>query len=300
MCAMGTTDRDGGGSTRVPDELGAHVSAAGGVQNAPSRAAELDAVVLQLFTKQPSRWAEPRLDDETVRAFAEERERNRIAVAVGHDSYLINLSSPDRRLRQMSQRSFDAELRRCSALDLDYLVTHPGNATDGDIESGITRNAVAIGESLERVEGRTGLLLELTAGSGTSVGGSLERLAAILERIPETHQGRVGICLDTCHAYSAGYDLVEDYDGVWAAFDRILGLERLALIHLNDSKTPLGSRRDRHENIGAGTLGTTPFRSLLLDERLRRVPKILETPKGDDAVAADRANLALLRSFRAA
>lgn len=286
-------------AARVPDELGAHVSTAGGVQNAPSRAAEIDAVVLQLFTKQPSRWAEPRLDADTVRSFREERAKHRIAVAAAHDSYLINLSSPDRRLREMSSRSFEAELRRCALLDLDLLVTHPGNATDGDVEAGIVRNAGAIGEALERVEGRTRLLLELTAGSGTSVGGSFERLASILERIPAAHLDRVGVCFDTCHAYSAGYDLVEDYDGVWTAFGRLLGLERLGLIHLNDSRTAFGSRRDRHENIGAGTLGREPFRRLLRDERLRRVPKILETPKGDDAVAADRANLALLRSFRA-
>jgi deoxyribonuclease IV len=285
--------------TPAPDELGAHVSTAGGVQNAPSRAAAIGAVVLQLFTKQPSRWAEPRLDDETVRAFAKERDTHGVVVAAAHDSYLINLSSPDRRLRKMSLRGFEAELRRCAALDLDLLVSHPGNATDGDAEAGIVRNAAAIGSLLERVEGRTRLLLELTSGSGTSVGGSFERLAAILERIPTAQRDRVGICFDTCHAYSAGYDLVDDYDGVWSAFERILGLERLGLIHLNDSKTPFGSRKDRHDNIGDGTLGTEPFRRLLLDQRLRRVPKILETPKGDDAVAADRANLALLRSFRA-
>ena len=284
---------------RHQDELGAHVSTAGGVQSAPARAAELDAVALQLFTKQPSRWAEPPLEDETIRAFTLERRKHGIVAAGAHDSYLINLSSPDRRLRKMSQRSFEAELRRCAALDLDFLVTHPGNATDGDVEAGIRRNAEAISSAMEAVEGRTRILLELTAGSGTSVGGSFERLAAILERIPPARLGRLGVCFDTCHAYSAGYDLVRDYDGVWAELDRVLGLERLGLIHLNDSKSPLGSRKDRHENIGAGTLGAEPFRRLLLDERLRAVPKLLETPKGDDAVAADRANLALLRSFRA-
>ena len=291
-----TTTRD---RTSLLDELGAHVSAAGGVQHAPARAAEIDAVVLQLFTKQPSRWAEPRLDDEAIRSFAEERRRHGIAVAGAHDSYLINLSSPDRRLWRMSQRSFQAELARCAALELDFLVTHPGNATDGDIDAGIVRNAKGIAESMDAVGGSTHLLLELTAGSGTSVGGSFERLAALLERIPEPHRERVGVCFDTCHAYSAGYDLVVDYDGVWSAFQRELGLERLGLIHLNDSKNPLGSHKDRHEHIAKGTLGERPFRSLMLDARLRSVPKVLETPKDDDAVAADRANLELLRSFRA-
>ena len=291
-----TTPRD---RATPADELGAHVSTAGGVHTAPARAAEIDAAVLQLFTKQPSRWAEPRLGDEAIRRFAEERRRHGIAVAGAHDSYLINLSSPDRSLWRMSRRSFQAELARCGALALDFLVTHPGNATDGDVEAGIARNARGIAASLDAVGGPARLLLELTAGSGTSVGGSFERLAALLESIPEPHRDRVGVCIDTCHAYSAGYDLVGDYDGVWSAFARDLGTERLGLLHLNDSKNPRGSRKDRHEHIGRGTLGEAPFRRLLLDERLRAVPKVLETPKDDDAVAADRANLALLRSFRA-
>jgi deoxyribonuclease-4 len=281
-----------------PDELGAHVSAEGGVQNAPARAARIGAAVLQLFTKQPSRWAEPEIDEETARAFIAERREHGIAVAASHDSYLINLCSPDRRLWRMSQKSFQAELERCAALGLDLLVTHPGNATDEDLEAGIERNALGVTESLAAIGGPTRVLLELTAGSGTSVGASFENLAAILGRIPAEERTRVGVCVDTCHAYSAGYDLVGDYHGVWSRFDDIIGLDRLGLIHLNDSKHPLGSRKDRHEAIGEGTLGTEPFKRLMLDERLRRVPKVLETPKGDDPVAADRASLALLRSLR--
>ena len=286
--------------TEEHDELGAHVSAAGGVERAPARAAEIDAGVLQLFTKQPSRWAEPELDTEVASAFADERATHGITVAGAHDSYLINLSSPDPRLWEMSRRSFEAELRRCATLGLDFLVTHPGNATDGDVAGGIERNATGISEALARVEGTTRVLLELTAGSGTTVGDSFERLRAILELIPSRLQDRVGVCLDTCHAYSAGYDLVDDYDGVWSAFDRVLGIDCLGLIHLNDSKHPFGSRKDRHENIGEGALGMEPFRRLMRDERLRSVPKILETPKGDDPVAADRANLELLRRSRRA
>lgn len=283
----------------APDELGAHVSTEGGVDRAPERAAAIDASVLQLFTKQPSRWAEPKLDERTIQAFGEHRRTHGITIAASHDSYLINLSSPDRRLWRMSQRCFAGELARSAALGLDFVVTHPGNATDGDIPAGIERNAEGISESLEALaESATMVLLELTAGSGTSVGGSFENLRAILDSIPAEERGRVGVCFDTCHGYSTGYDLVSDYDGVWAAFDEILGLERLRLIHMNDSKHPLGSRKDRHEAIGAGTLGPEPFRRLMRDERLRRVPKILETPKGDDEVSADRANLALLRSLR--
>jgi deoxyribonuclease-4 len=282
-----------------PDEIGAHVSVAGGVHTAPARAREIDAVVLQLFTKQPSRWAEPRLDDDVGRAFHTERERHGIALAGAHDSYLINLSSPDRRLWRMSQRSFQAELSRCARLSLDFLVTHPGNAMGGSVEEALDRNALGLTESLRAVEdGPTRVLLELTAGTGTSVGASFENLRAIIDRIPDDLRHRVGVCFDTCHAYSAGYDLVGDYEGVWAALDRTLGYERLGLIHLNDSRHPLGSRKDRHEGIGQGTLGQEPFRRIVRDQRIRHVPKILETPKGEDGVSADRANLALLRGFR--
>jgi len=281
-----------------PDELGAHVSAEGGVQKAPARAAAIDAVVLQLFTKQPSRWAEPTIDDGTASAFADERTKYGIVVAGAHDSYLINLSSPDRRLWRMSQRSFESELKRCATLGLDFLVTHPGNATDGDLEAGIARNAEGITECLEAVEGETRVLLELTAGSGTSVGGTFENLRGILDAISDDQRGRVGICFDTCHAYSAGYDLVEDYEGVWGHFDDILGIDRLGLVHLNDSKHPFGSHKDRHETIGEGTLGLAPFRLLMTDERLRHVPKVLETPKGGDPVAGDVGNLELLRGLR--
>jgi deoxyribonuclease-4 len=167
------------------------------------------------------------------------------------------------------------------------------------MEAGIRHNAEGIAMALDAVgEGPTRVLLELTAGSGTSVGGSFENLAAILEEIPGTLRHRVGICVDTCHAYAAGYDLVGDYDGVWKAFADTLGWSLLGLIHLNDSKHPLGSHKDRHEDIGKGTLGPDPFRSIMRDARLGEVPKILETPKGDDPVAADLANLGLLRAFR--
>ncbi|WP_419949750.1 deoxyribonuclease IV [Candidatus Palauibacter sp.] len=282
------------------DELGAHVSVAGGVQNAPGRAAEIGAANFQLFTKQPNRWAEPRIDDGTAAAFKAARAEHGIAVAGAHDSYLINLSTPDRRLWRMSQRSFQGELQRCARLGLDFLVTHPGNATDGDIEEGLARNAWGVTESLGAVEGPTRVLLELTAGAGTTVGASFENLRRILDRIPDSQRARVGICLDTCHAYSAGYDLVRDYDGVWEAFDRVLGLERLGLIHMNDSKHPFDSRRDRHEEIGEGSLGEGPFRRIMTDPRLHHVPKILETPKGDDGADADIRNLARLRSYRSA
>lgn len=280
------------------DELGAHVSAAGGVHRAPQRAHEIGAVVLQLFTKQPSRWAEPSVDRASAEAFRRALDEHDIRVAGAHDSYLINLATPDRELWRRSRRSFTAELRRCAALGLDFLVTHPGNATDGDIECGLQRNARGIAESLADVERSAKVLLELTAGSGTTVGATFENLSVIIESLPDGVRSRVGICFDTCHAFSAGYDLVGGYESVWEDFDRILGLERLGLLHLNDSKHPFDTRKDRHEEIGQGTLGLEPFRRIMCDPRLSEVPKILETPKGDDPVRTDRRNLGRLRGLR--
>jgi deoxyribonuclease-4 len=280
------------------DELGAHVSTAGGVDQAPARAREIGAVCLQLFTKQPNRWAEPKVEPDVKAAFEREREIHSIRVAGSHDSYLINLSSPDPVLWNRSLGSFTKELTRCVALGLDVLVTHPGNATDGDHASGLARNSDGITRALEAVEGETRVLLELTAGGGTTVGGTFEDLAAILRGIPEGLRARVGICFDTCHAYSAGYDLVSDYEGVWIAMGAVLGLDRLELFHMNDSKNPFGSRKDRHEHLGEGSLGPEPFRRIVQDERFGMIPKILETPKEPEPVANDRKNLSFLRSFR--
>lgn len=283
----------------IHDELGAHVSTAGGVAHAPERALEIGALNLQLFTKQPNRWVEPVVDPASAAAFAAARASAGLRVAGAHDSYLINLSSPDPVLFERSVTAFTQELTRCAALDLDFLVTHPGNATDGDMVSGYARNAEGVTRALEAVpDGPTRVLLEITAGTGSTVGATLEGLAAILEGIPFPHRDRVGVCFDTCHAYSAGYDLVWDYDGVWARFESLLGVHRLGLFHLNDSKHPFNSRKDRHEMIGEGSLGPEPFRRIVTDSRFAAIPKVLETPKGDDGVTNDRINLALLRSFR--
>jgi deoxyribonuclease-4 len=215
---------------------------------------------------------------------------------VAHDSYLINLASPDPALRARSMESFRAELRRSNALGLDFIVSHPGNYMD-ERASGLARNADALVEALEREPGRTMVLMETTAGQGTVLGATFEELATLIARLPADQQARVGVCLDTCHVYAAGYDLVNDYDGVWARFDDVLGLDRLRVLHLNDSKTPFGSRKDRHELIAEGSLGAAPFRRLMTDARLAHVPKILETPKGDDATTTDARMVALLRAY---
>jgi deoxyribonuclease-4 len=245
-----------------------------------------------------NRWAERDCADEECRSFRERLAATDVVATMAHDSYLINLASPDAALRARSLASFVTELRRCEALGLQYLVSHPGNYMD-EREAGLARNADAIGEALAQVRGRTILCLETTAGSGTSLGATFEELAAIIGRIEPAQRHRVGICLDTCHVYSAGYDLVHDYDGVFARLDDALGLDRLRVMHLNDSKTPFASRRDRHELIGEGSLGEQPFRRIMTDDRLVAVPKVIETPKLDDATATDTRMLERLRGYAA-
>ena len=238
------------------------------------------------------------MDAAEAAAFREALAEFPSAAVVAHDSYLINLASPDPALRSRSIDSFVGEMVRAEALGLLGVVSHPGNYMD-DRESGLARNADAIAEALERSPGHARLFLETTAGSGTALGATFEELAAIIARLPRAVGERVGICLDTCHAYSAGYDLVNDYDGVWSRFDDVIGRERLAVLHLNDSKTPFGSRKDRHERLGLGSLGAGPFRRIMTDPRHDHVPKLLETPKGDDLVTFDREALALLRDWAA-
>ena len=282
----------------VFDELGAHVSAAGGVRNAPGRAAELASNVLQLFTKNASRWAEPDLSSDTISAYRDEAARCGIRAASAHDSYLINLASPDDVLRARSLDSFVCELLRCHLLGIQYVVSHPGTATDGDVDRALARNAEAVQHALENTPPGVTVLFETTAGSGRALGASFEQLAALIARIPDPLHSRIGVCLDTCHVWAAGYDIRDAYDDVISRFEDALGLHRLHMFHLNDSIGALASRRDRHAHIGQGALGDEPFRRLLLDERFVHIPKLIETPKDDDALAADRRNLARLRGYR--
>ena len=278
------------------DLLGAHVSTQGGVHNALARGKAIGATAIQVFTKTPNQWREPALTEESRTAFRRERDRSEIAQIVAHDSYLINLATPDPVLSARSVESFTNELRRCELLGIPAVVSHPGNFID-DRDAGIRRNADAISRCLQAVPGDVMIFLENTAGSGTCLGATFEELAAIRESVGETVRHRVAFCADTCHLYSAGYDLVNDYDGVWRRWKRTIGFGLLRCIHLNDSKTPFGSRRDRHELIGEGSLGPEPFRRVMRDSRFRKVMKVIETPKGDDQVTCDRRMLRRLRAY---
>jgi deoxyribonuclease IV len=280
----------------TPERLGAHVSIQGGVDTAPARGLAIGATAIQVFTKTPNQWREPTLGAGICAAFRRAVEESGLRAVISHDSYLINLASPDPRLSARSVAAFTAELRRCRALGIRHVVSHPGNYID-DRDLGLSRNAAAYARCLRAVPGGPMILLETTAGTGTALGSTFEELAELRALIPPRLRRRIGFCADTCHLYSAGYDLLGDFDGVWACWDRVLGRASLRALHLNDSKTPFGSHRDRHELIGEGSLGPGPFRRLMTDPRFARVIKILETPKGDHPTAMDRKMLRRLRGY---
>jgi deoxyribonuclease-4 len=277
------------------DLLGAHISIAGGTHNAPPRAKIIGATAMQIFTKMANRWAERACEDQECKSFRAALADTDVEIVSAHDSYLINLASPDPILRRRSLESFVLELERCRALGLQYLVSHPGNYID-DRASGLDRNAEAITVALEKVPGKTMLLMEMTAGSGTAIGSTFEEIAELIEKIPRGLRRRVGVCIDTAHIFAAGYDIVNDYDGVMARFDDTVGLKRLKMMHLNDSKVPLGSHRDRHELIGEGCIGESAFRRIMNDPRLARVAKVIETPKKEENVT-DALMLERLRGY---
>ncbi len=277
--------------------LGCHMSIAGGVDRAPLRGKQVGCDTIQLFTKSNRQWHAKRLTDREVEAFKANLAVTGIGPVVAHDCYLVNLAAPGGPLWKKSVAAFRVEMERAERLGIPYLVTHPGSHAGAGEAEGIRRVAEALNilqAALPR-HGGVQILLETTAGQGTSLGYRFEQLAAILADVEQPD--RAGICLDTCHIFAAGYDIrpPAGYRRTMEELDACLGLRRLKAIHLNDSKGGLGSRVDRHEHIGKGRLGLAPFRRLLNDPRLRRVPMILETPKDDNFITADRRNLARLR-----
>ncbi len=287
--------------------LGAHLSIAGGLPRAVDRAVASGCEALQIFTKSVGQWRARPLPREEIALFrARVRERG-IHPVVAHNSYLINLATANPALRAQSMAAMAEELERAEALGLDGLVMHPGSHTSSTEEEGLDLIADGLARLLaQRPRRRTRILLEHTAGQGTNLGHRFEHLAEIIDRLGGTR--RVGVCLDTCHLLTAGYDIcsAEGYEQTFRDFDRIVGLERLRVFHLNDSKKPCGSRVDRHEHIGKGCLGLEPFRRLLNDPRFAELPMLLETPKLEtpesrrrsDVDPWDARNLRVLRRLR--
>ncbi|MBQ3204082.1 MAG: deoxyribonuclease IV [Alistipes sp.] len=275
--------------------LGAHVSASGGVDNAPRNAHSIGANAFALFTKNQRQWVAPKLTSAQIDAFRRACDEYgfRPEQILPHDSYLINLGHPEAEGLAKSRESFFEEMARCEALGLDRLNFHPGSHLRKISEQeSLQLIADSINMALERTQGVTAVI-ENTAGQGSNLGFDFEHLAYIIDRVED--KSRVGVCIDTCHAFAAGYDLSseEGCDEVFTAFEQTVGFEYLKGMHLNDAMKPLGSRVDRHSPLGEGQLGITPFRYIMQDSRFDGIPLILETP--DEARWAEE--IALLRSF---
>jgi deoxyribonuclease-4 len=287
--------------------LGAHLSIAGGLPRAVDRAKATRCDALQIFTKSAGQWRARVLPDDEVQLFRRRVEETGIGPVVAHNSYLINVASTVAALREQSIAALGEELDRAELLGLAGLVMHPGSSTNGSEEDGLRAIGRAIAGLLKaRPRHRVQVLLEHTAGQGTNLGYRFEHLATILDTLDGSP--RVGVCLDTCHLLTAGYDLCSDagYAATFRDFDRLVGLDRIKVFHLNDSKKPCGSRVDRHEHIGKGCLGLEPFRRILNDPRFARLPMLLETPKLESAAskrrdvdAWDARNLRTLRKLMA-
>ncbi|HEX9291944.1 MAG TPA: deoxyribonuclease IV [Anaeromyxobacteraceae bacterium] len=271
--------------------LGAHVGVAGGVSTAFARAEADGADCLQIFTRNVRGWATKPFDPDEVERFRAESRRTRKPVAA-HSTYLVNLCCEDRAIRQKSWDALADELQRCEQLGVRWLVFHPGSHTD----EGEGTKVVAEGmtQALARSPGKARLLIETTAGQGSSLGWRFEQVAAIREAVAAPHRRRVGVCVDTCHIHAAGYPLEtrEEYEATFEELDRAVGLRHVEAFHLNDCKKPRGCRVDRHEHIGDGELGFAPFRHLVNDPRFAEVPAFLETE------LRFKENLAVLRSLR--
>jgi deoxyribonuclease IV len=276
--------------------LGAHVSTSGGVDRAPGNGKDLGCEAIQVFTRNQMQWRARPLSQPEVANFRQGLKEYSIKAAVSHDSYLINLGSPEPGTLQKSLEAFSDEIERCEQLGIPYLVFHPGSHVGSGEVAGLQRIIDSLDFALSLKPGcATQVLIENTAGQGSNLGYRFEHLAEILGKTQ--YPDRLGVCLDTCHLFAAGYDLRtrSTYEAVFREFDTIVGLDRVKTFHLNDSKKNLGSRVDRHENIGKGELGLEPFRFLLNDPRLAALPMLLETPGGDEAYRQD---LKTLRSLK--
>lgn len=277
--------------------LGAHTSVAGGLHRAFERLAAIDGAALQIFTKNDRQWKSAPIEEETAERFRQAHaEMGRPPIAA-HDSYLINLASPEPELAGKSVTAFAEEISRCRILGIPVLITHPGAHLGTGVEEGIARFSANLDRAIELAASPgVRVLIETTAGQGTSLGSTFEEIARIIERSVHGHD--LGVCFDTCHAFAAGYDLrtPEVYTETFSRFHHLLGIERLAFFHLNDCKKDLGLRVDRHEHIGRGRLGLSAFRHLLNDPRFLGHPMVIETPK-EGGLELDRMNLSTLRSL---
>ena len=275
--------------------VGLHVSSADSLDLAFDRALELGANSFQMFTRNPNQWKFKPIADETVAAFRDKRRSSGFARIVDHMPYLPNLASPERSSMKISRYTLDEEVKRCDALGIDYLVIHLGSHLGKGAAVGMANIAEACNQALTESEGQTTILLENMAGQKNSVGARFEEIRGILDRVRESR--RVGVCLDSCHLYASGFDIGSDeaVRNTMGLFDEIVGFDRLKVVHLNDSKGALGSRFDRHENIGKGKIGRKGIRAFLHYPGVRERPLIMETPYRD--IKTMKASIKLVRAL---
>lgn len=276
--------------------LGAHESVSKGLHFAFDKIKQVGGESLQIFTRNQRQWSPKPLSKEEIEKYSESWQESGNMIVAAHASYLVNLASGKPDLRKKSINAFMEELRRCHQLSIPYVVLHPGSHTGDGVEIGLERFVGALDETIDQAGSETMVLVETTAGQGTGLGRSFNELGSI--RNKSRFPNKIGVCLDTCHIFAAGYDIrtLEGYNTTMQEFDREIGLDHLHFFHLNDSKKDLGSRVDRHEHIGQGCIGLNGFAHLLNDPRFQNHPMTLETPKGDDLLE-DSENLKTLRSL---
>jgi deoxyribonuclease-4 len=273
------------------------MSISGGVFNSLLYGEELGCTTIQIFTKNNNQWNAKELTTEDVKKFFESQNKTKITPVIGHNGYLINLASPKEEVYKKSMESMLIELKRAELLGLPYLVMHPGSHLGSGEREGIKSISRSLNQLLKKTKGfKVKILLETTAGQGSSIGYRFEHLAEIIEKVKEGK--RLGVCYDTCHTFAAGYDIrtKKAYQATFKEFDKVIGLSKLKVFHMNDSIKDLGSRVDRHEHIGEGKIGLEGFRLLMNDKRWEEIPKILETPK-EEGTGKDIRNLDVLRSL---
>lgn len=277
--------------------FGAHESIAGGVFNALERGEKATCDTIQIFNKSNNQWRAKTLEQKDIDKYFDMIEKTGVTVATSHTSYLINIASPDSELYEKSYKALKEEMERCELLKIPNLVLHPGSHVGSGEDTGLNKIVKNINRLFDNLDNNNvTLLLETTAGQGSNLGYTFEQLGFIIDNVENNEQ--LGVCLDTCHVFAAGYPLVkpEEYNKTIKKFQKVIGLDRLKIIHMNDSKKEFGSKRDRHEHIGKGFIGLDGFRNIVNDKRLKKIPMILETPKGED-LKEDIENLKVLRKL---
>lgn len=279
-------------------KFGAHESIAGGVFNAIYFAQKATCDTVQMFNKSNNQWRAKKLVTEEIDKFFAAQEETGVDVACSHAGYLINLASPDEALNQKSYDSFKEEMERCNLLKITNLVIHPGSHVGSGEEAGLNRIAANLNKVLGELKGNiVTICLETTAGQGSNLGYTFEQIAYLIDKTED--KAHIGVCMDSCHVFAAGYPLIDpaDYKKTMKSFDDIVGIDKLRVLHLNDSKKGLGSKVDRHDHIGKGEIGIEGFRNIVNDKRLAKIPMVIETPKEEDELATDAKNLKILRGL---